>query len=423
MSFSIGFSQLRSLPLKKRRSNFVTNNKGQYYNNEKIPIKNHNTSNIFSKIDKNMSNLNININVINDIKNKNKKINEINELIKIINDDTPDDDITEIVDDTVANTIADLDEMYKDKPYTREKIYVIIKMLKLTVDTIENVYQQKYNNDDNATGLGDFIRGSYFLMQFCKEYNMSYSINLRNHPISQFLDMYQNSKHINYKNVNYFEKTNHSPLVLDNNIITNIYDNTINNDFLYFLRKQQVFNKIMYVYTITYPTIIIDQEHKEVMKKILKPTDKLSVLSNNILTNLNLCKHDYVIIHIRFGDNYLINSDDSDDAIDTTKLDIIIAELNKLDMTKQYLLISDNTIIKKQIVDLFPFIKTHYSKITRIGEEVEFDVEELQNTMMDFCLLSHSTKIISFSVYNHGCGFSKWCAETYNIPYTCQYLK
>ena len=418
MSFTISFSQLTTLPLKKkRRYNFVTNNKGQYYNNEKILIKNHNTSDISSKIDKNMSNLTININVINDIKNKNKKINEINELIKIINDDTPDDDITEIVADTVADTIADLDEMYKDKPYTRKKIYVIIKMLKLTVDTIENVYQQKYNNDINATGLGDFIRGSYFLMQFCKEYNMSYRINLRNHPISQFLDMYQNSKHINYKNVNYFEKTNHSPLVLDNDIITNIYDNTINNDFLYFLSKQKAFNKIMYVYTITYPTIIIDQAHKEVMKQILKPTDKLSLLTNNILTNLNLCKHDYVIIHIRFGDDYLIKSNKT---IDTRKLDIIVAELNKLDMTKQYLLISDNDIIKKQIVDLFPFIKTHFNKITHTGEGVELDMEELQNTMIDFYLLSHSTKIIAFSVYDHGTGFSKWCAETYNIPYTCQ---
>jgi hypothetical protein len=389
--------QFSSIPFKKRRQGkFMTNNKGQYYNNQKILIKNHDTTAIASKINKDMSNLNINIDVINDIKNKNKKLNEINELIKIINDD---------------NT---------NEKYTKQKIYAIIKMLKLTVDTIENVYQQKYNNNVNATGLGDFIRGSYFLMQFCKEYNISYSINLRNHPLSKFLDIYKTTQSTNYKNVNYFEKTNFNPVILDNGIITNIYDNTINNDFLYFLSKQTNFNKNMYVYTIAYPTVIIDQEHKEVMKKILYPTDEILLLTDNILTSLNLYKYDYIAIHIRFGDNFLIKSDD---AIDTRKLDIIVDELKKIDMTKQYLLISDNTIIKKRIEDLFPFMKMHYNKITHTGEGLELDIIELQNTMIDFHLFSYSTNIIAFSVYNHGTGFSKWCAETYNIPYTSQYLE
>jgi hypothetical protein len=176
----------------------------------------------------------------------------------------------------------------------------------------------------------------------------------------------------------------------------------------------------MYVYTITYPTIIIDQEHKEVMKKILKPTDELLLLTNNLLESLNLYQSDYITIHIRFGDNFLINSDNT---IDSTKLDSIVAELNKLDLSKQYLLISDNNMIKKQIVDLFPFIKTHYNKITHTGQGLDLNVSELQNTIIDFYLFSYSIKIIAFSVYIHGTGFSKWCAETYNIPYTCQYIQ
>jgi hypothetical protein len=50
---------------------------------------------------------------------------------------------------------------------------------------------------------------------------------------------------------------------------------------------------------------------------------------------------------------------------------------------------------------------------------LENDINSLKNTLIDFYLMSQSKQIISFSVYQHGSGFSKWCAVTYEIPYVC----
>jgi hypothetical protein len=302
----------------------------------------------------------------------------------------------------------------------KDQFSIIIKMLQLTTNTIENIYQLKYNNDINASGLGDFIRGSYFLMQFCKKYNISYNINLLNHPISQFLDIYKNKNSLNYTNINKFGNTNHNPHILHNDIITNIYDDSIDNEFLNFLSKQTVFNKTIYIYTITYPTNTIDQAHKETMKKIFKPTDNLSLLVDIKLTNLQLVKYKFEIIHIRYGDQYLI---DSDETINETKFMTIISELKKLNSSKIYLLISDNNIIKKKILKYYPFLKTDFCEITHTGEGVDINMNKLRNTMLDFYLISYSTKVMAFSIYNHGTGFSKWISETYNIPYSCQLLR
>jgi hypothetical protein len=49
-----------------------------------------------------------------------------------------------------------------------------------------NVYQQKYKNDINATGFGDFIRGCYFLFDFCDKFNIKLQIFI-NHSLNTFL--------------------------------------------------------------------------------------------------------------------------------------------------------------------------------------------------------------------------------------------
>ena len=58
--------------------------------------------------------------------------------------------------------------------------------LENNIVSIINVYQPEYKDFTKATGFGDFIRGSYFLMQFCEQYNIEYDICI-NHPISKWL--------------------------------------------------------------------------------------------------------------------------------------------------------------------------------------------------------------------------------------------
>lgn len=307
----------------------------------------------------------------------------------------------------------------KEEDNKKQTIDIPLKILQLTKPTIENVYQEKYK-DGVATGLGDFIRGSYFLMQFCDNNNIPYNINLLNHPVSQFLNIYINKQPLIYNNINKFGLTNHNPHILDNHIITNIYDHSINDNFIQFLSDQQVFNQKLYVYTISYPSAKIDQKHKEYMKQILKPSLKVASAVDNLLLNLEMVKKQFTIIHIRYGDDFLINNKKE---IKKSHLEIIQNILDKLDRSQKYLLISDNTIIKNIIQSKYPFIKTHFNEITHTGEGLHIETNKLQNTMIDFNLFSHAINVIAFSVYKHGTGFSKWSAETYNVPYCCRFLK
>ena len=56
------------------------------------------------------------------------------------------------------------------------------------ITIINNVYQQKYNfGKSKSSGLGDFIRGSYFILEFCEEYKFQPKIVFNNEYISKFL--------------------------------------------------------------------------------------------------------------------------------------------------------------------------------------------------------------------------------------------
>jgi hypothetical protein len=297
---------------------------------------------------------------------------------------------------------------------------IFLKLLHIKNPIIENVYQEKYNNDINSSGLGDFIRGSYFLMEFCNNNNISCAINFLNHPVSQFLEIYKNKQPLIHNNINKFELSNYNPHISHENIITNISDPAINDEFIKYLIKQQVFESKLYVYTIAYPSSEIDPKYKEYMQKILKPSMLIKTLVDNMLSDLGLVSKQFIIIHIRYGDDFLIKNKEE---IKKSHLEMIENTLNKLNLSQKYLLISDNTILKYILSLKYPLLKIHLNEITHTGEGIHIETNKLQNTMIDFNMFSHATSVIAFSVYKHGTGFSKWAAETYSVPYICRFLQ
>ena len=65
----------------------------------------------------------------------------------------------------------------------------------------------------------------------------------------------------------------------------------------------------------------------------------------------------------------------------------------------------------------------NFNEICHTGEGDNLEYNKLQNVLLDFYLISLASQVVSYSVYEHGTGFSKWCAETYSIPYICKLLK
>jgi hypothetical protein len=156
------------------------------------------------------------------------------------------------------------------------------------------------------------------------------------------------------------------------------------------------------------------------MRQLLKPTKYLSLFINEQLTKLGLIEKEFTIIHVRYGDDYLIKNEAD---INVNHLNTIKQTIDYLGSTNKILLISDNMIIKNILTNKFLHIKTHFNKITHTGEGIQIDTNKLKNTMIDFYLFSRAKNIYAFSVYKHGTGFSKWAAETYSVPYICRFLQ
>lgn len=288
------------------------------------------------------------------------------------------------------------------------EIYVLSENIKHVI----NVYQPIYKNDKKASGFGDFIRGNYFLMQFCDTFNLKFTA-IFNHPIQQFLKNngvhnLQQNEIPNYENIEFYQQVRINGFLDENNLnyFLNTSENT--ND-----------NSNVFINTYIYPQHDVPQKHKEVMRSILEPTSELTSQVNNVLTKLNLERHSFNVIHIRSGDKYLIENS----LIDPNFIKKLANVLYFLNNTETYLLLTDSYKLKYVLMKLFPRLKMYFNEITHFGEGVKLNEEKVKNTLVDFYVMANSKKIYSFSVYDHGTGFSRWCAETYNIPYVGNILK
>ena len=150
---------------------------------------------------------------------------------------------------------------------------------------------------------------------------------------------------------------------------------------------------------------------------MIEPTDEIHYLINNILKNLQLVKKQFIIIHIRSGDQFLNKTDKTMTHDYKNK---IINSINQfIDKNENYLLIADNILVKSILNRHFPFIKTYFKNITHLGENANLDYENMKNTMIDFFIISYAKQIYSISSYEHGSGFSRWSAFTHDVPYQC----
>jgi hypothetical protein len=407
LNYSNGGSTMNNFKINNKLSMIPINNE-----NIKIKIKENNENILFSSIDTNM-NLNINKFIpketIDELNITNIPINlELN-----INTD-----VTKF-NNFLNNKIINTNDVLKEK----QKEF-ILNGLRKTSNCIINVYQLVYNENKIATGLGDFIRGSYFLIEFCKKYNFKYFIDISNHPIKNFLKKYNkiklNEKIKNiYKKINKFEQDNFNPIIDNNSFINNYSNKEIYFNFLEYLSNEEKYNNNIFVYTITFPNEGIINNYKKIMRDIFEPTDKMELLINIKLKILDLKLYSYEIIHIRCGDEYLSDKKINNDLVN---IEFVLSELDKLNPNKKYLLISDNNFIKTFIKKKYNFINILYHDIVHTGENREIILKKLENTMLDFYLISKSKNVVSYSVYKHGSGFSKWCAFTYDIPYYCKYF-
>lgn len=295
------------------------------------------------------------------------------------------------------------------------------------IKTLILTYQYSYNDDIKVTGLGDFIRGCYFLCQFSERHNYKFDFFINEHPIKNYLEYFVSKQDLNkaissnikfFKVINYnytqnYGKISYDYINIDKSLLSHINKlNQLNED------KDKIF-----LYLINHPDESkIKEFHKQQIRHILKPVKYLNDIIEETLKKLLLSKKNYIVIHVRMDDDCFLNNYSS---VTKKRFAFLINSINQIKqafLNREFLLLASNNLIKQLIIKHIPSIKTLLFDIGHTCVQ-GIDDNKVINTLKEFYIMSYSSIIYSFSVYTHGSGFSKWCATTYNIPYSCYLIE
>jgi len=368
------------------RLNKLDKKNNNYETKQKRLNKNHNTKNVLNKID---------------------VIDNLQEYHNI-------DDILQI------KTLNSLPNNFNLNFNNNKPLYISKPIISNLIKKINIVYQYEYLNSEPVTGLGDFIRSCYFMNQISEKYNIEINFHINKHPIKKYLQYFENKDCISdkiIKNIPFF-KTENYVYTYYNNIINYKYKN-IDKILVNYLNSLQLYDGNVYLYLINHPDEkYITDNHKEKIESIFKPINYLNNKITYAMNQLNLNKDKFKVIHIRTEDEFLNNN-----IILNNRINYIIYTLRSVisQTHDELFLITNNKYLKNILLHKIPKLKTIINDISHTADKNTND-EKLINTLKDFYIMSNSNCIYSFSVYQHGSGFSKWCATTYNIPYVCYFL-
>jgi len=250
--------------------------------------------------------------------------------------------------------------------------------------TIHQVYYTSENRCEkyHSQGFGDYIRGTMHLYQVIKQRNMDIllKVNFSNHILSNFLVC---DNHLSIKECE--EEVKYIFQNPPGNILENKY--VFTNNFLL--------------------STNIDPGCKAfIIKHCLTP--RIEFMNQFSLTKqrLNIEDYTYSIIHVRTEDYEQFNQSKLE------KILKIISSIYQKHPTK-LLLITNNDIYLEYInVD---FIQHTQLKKAHLGK-FPIQLEDAQDTMIEFMIASKSQKIYQLSVYEWGSGFSDIIHQIYNVP-------
>lgn len=304
------------------------------------------------------------------------------------------------------------------------------------------VYQYEYPGGIKVTGLGDFIRGLFFMLQFTERYDLRLHIEMH-HPMTQWLAYFHDAhmsdspKSANYKHkqtqVGYFAKNNYVYVETAQHAIRYQYVD-VDDDFWAFLHTLPVSDGHTAMYCINHPNEAgITLEHRAQMRRVLEPTAEMQASVDMAMTNLHLRPRGYRVVHLRLNDDLFYQKDAEGGGSESQHwslkqrqqlYDIVDAVVKiRRHTSDTLLLIASSNRIKRAVVRQCPNVVTLFHEITHLADPQLHSEAGVRNTLKDFYLMSHAKSIYSFSEYEHGSGFSKWCAAAYAVPYVCIRLR
>jgi len=282
---------------------------------------------------------------------------------------------------------------------------------------IVNVYKLHYRNG-SSPGIGDYLRGCFALMQISHLLNIEFDLDVSQHPLSNFIENPISINGIDYNSVDIFDGLNcRDGRDNDGDVKENVNSDFLNYIISYLNNKNcEVFG----LFSNTYPCFnYYSSRGKELIKSRLRPNKYMRDYVDETLGNLGLSKKGYGVIHIRSGDEYLLNKEKICSKF-LRKIKNILKHFTFSD--RRYLIISDCTLLKNELKSN-PNFYIYLKRIVHLGGESLDSSEKngIMNTMLDFFLMEHSNAILSLTVYNHVSGFSKYASIIHDIPF--KYIK
>jgi hypothetical protein len=294
-----------------------------------------------------------------------------------------------------------------------QRILPLIHSQPLFLDDVNNTkiinpnYNVKfYNNINNnsdktivhvfnySSGFGDYLRGSIYLAQLVKFFNINLELDISRHTISNCIE--------NKNEMNNIDKPIHSFYYNGDNE----YTNKIKLLFLINKFKKSKNKKLYIVTNLNYNINGLSLDIQNYINSYFKFKnfyyDEVKKLFN--LTNYN-------VLHIRCNDDYF-NNDFNDNNL--------ISKIEKLDLNENTIVISNNYSLKKTLNKLFGFYFIDSKAVHTANTSNKSD--DLYSTIIEYIILSKSSQTYCFSYYKHGSGFSEQCSVLNNVPYTVYYI-
>lgn len=233
-------------------------------------------------------------------------------------------------------------------------------------------------------GLGDYLRGSIGLAQFCLANGFSFHMDFRKHPLGQWLIP------VDYPGLE--EDYEWTELF---NIAPSVFLESMN---------RIVGHDNVFVCTnckLSFPEFW--RPATELVKKFIVPN---SDLRERIDCRKSEYGQDYEIIHIRVEDDFF------DKHIPQGKYDrickLIDSRPHAIIMTSSKLL-NDRLAVFRRVSNAHPVHCGGIEKLNQLHAGI-------LSTLVDFFLLSEARRIYQISMYDWGTGFSDRCEDLYGVP-------
>jgi hypothetical protein len=271
-------------------------------------------------------------------------------------------------------------------------------------------YLTHCNTNPHPPGFGDFLRGTICLYNFSKKYNYKLLINRESHLIFNY---FKNSEHyIFMSNINNCKFKDTPIELIEGNInFIEIYSRIeelfiSKKNFLIITNSLYSFNNNMLV---NYGDI--SQECKDFLRNILIPIDSIEKKIINVFNDIYKINvgDNYIIIHIRLKDDYTYNEN-----IYNSIYNSIIGLISR--NNNNYILMCSDSIIGLKLYNSIQGLHYWDNQKTHLG--ILNNKNGIEDTVIDFIIMSRSIEIISYSYYPWGSGFSKYISIIYDIRLT-----